>query len=122
VTESGQAARAAKQATQTIPIVMAVGSDPVAAGLVASLARPGGNVTGLALQLSGLSGKRLELLKEVAPPDHSGGRPLECDEPRPCGLFGGDRGHRESRRAQLSTDRHTNPRLNRRYVEQVAPH
>src|SRR5262249_415285 len=66
VTEIGQAARVAKQATQTIPIVMAVGSDPVAAGLVASLARPGGNITGLTLQLSGLSGKRLELLKEVA--------------------------------------------------------
>jgi putative ABC transport system substrate-binding protein len=67
VIQSTQAALAAKQATQTIPIVMAQGGDPVAAGLVASLARPGGNVTGLSLQLSELSGKRLQLLKEVAP-------------------------------------------------------
>ncbi len=67
VIQSTQAALAAKNATQTIPIVMAVTGDPVAAGLVASLARPGGNVTGLSLQLTELSGKRLQLLKEVAP-------------------------------------------------------
>jgi putative tryptophan/tyrosine transport system substrate-binding protein len=59
--------RAAKQATQTIPIVMAVTPDPVAAGLVDSLARPGGNVTGLTSLARDLSGKRLELLMEIVP-------------------------------------------------------
>jgi putative ABC transport system substrate-binding protein len=58
----------AKQATTTIPIVMAgTGTDPVAAGFVASLARPGGNITGLSLLATELDGKRLELLKEVVP-------------------------------------------------------
>jgi putative ABC transport system substrate-binding protein len=60
--------RAAREATSTIPIVMGQsGVDPIAAGLVASLARPGGNVTGLAALSKGLSQKRLELLKEAAP-------------------------------------------------------
>jgi putative ABC transport system substrate-binding protein len=58
---------AAKQATSVIPIVFATAGDPVDAGLVASLARPGGNVTGLALQSTELTGKRLELLREVLP-------------------------------------------------------
>jgi len=61
------AIRAAKQTTKTIPIVMVTNFDPVAFGLVASLARPGGNVTGLTLLTRDLSGKRLELLKEVVP-------------------------------------------------------
>jgi ABC-type uncharacterized transport system substrate-binding protein len=59
--------RAAKEATTTIPIVMIEGSDPVASGLVASLARPGGNITGLATLRPELIGKRLEILKEVVP-------------------------------------------------------
>jgi len=58
---------AAKQQTQTIPIVMAVSSDPLGTGFVSSLARPGGNVTGLSNIAPQLSGKRLELLKEAVP-------------------------------------------------------
>ena len=61
------AIRAAKQATKTIPIVMVTNFDPVAFGLVASMARPGGNLTGLTLLTRDLSGKRLELLKEIIP-------------------------------------------------------
>jgi putative ABC transport system substrate-binding protein len=59
------AIRAAKQATKTIPIVMVTGLDPVANGLVDSLARPGGNITGVATNTQDLNAKRLELLKEV---------------------------------------------------------
>ena len=59
--------REAKQATKTIPIVMVTGDDPVATGLVDSLARPGGNITGLTRLTRDLSGKRLELFKEVVP-------------------------------------------------------
>ena len=61
------AAQVAKRATTTIPIVMGTSADPVGTELVASLARPGGNVTGLSTLGSDLSGKRLELLKEVVP-------------------------------------------------------
>ena len=67
VTGGPPAPEAAKQATGTIPIVFAVGGDPVAVGLIASLARPGGNITGLASISGELVGKQLELLKEVAP-------------------------------------------------------
>jgi putative ABC transport system substrate-binding protein len=63
----GAAVPAAKQATSIIPIVFAVANDPVGRGLVASLARPGGNVTGLSIQSTDLAGKRLELLREVLP-------------------------------------------------------
>jgi len=61
------AALAAKHATRTIPIVMAVSFDPVRDGLVTSLARPGGNITGLSIMVSDLTGKRLELLTEAVP-------------------------------------------------------
>src|SRR5262245_6075087 len=59
--------RAAKAATSTIPIVMALDPDPVGNGFVASLARPGGNITGLSIVAPELSGKRMELLKEILP-------------------------------------------------------
>jgi ABC-type uncharacterized transport system substrate-binding protein len=59
--------RAAKQASKTIPIVMVTTADPVATGLVDSLAHPGGNITGVTLLTRDLTGKRLELLKEVVP-------------------------------------------------------
>jgi ABC-type uncharacterized transport system substrate-binding protein len=67
VVNSVASASAAKSATTTIPIVMAAGSDPVAAGLIASLARPGGNVTGLSGLASELNTKRLEILKDTVP-------------------------------------------------------
>jgi putative tryptophan/tyrosine transport system substrate-binding protein len=63
----GSAVPSVRQATATIPIVFAVGIDPVGSGLVASLAKPGGNVTGLSLQAAHLAGKRIELLREVVP-------------------------------------------------------
>ena len=67
VAPASPATQAAKQATETIPIVMVNVADPVATGFVASLARPGGNITGLSLMLPELVGKQLELLKEVVP-------------------------------------------------------
>ena len=63
----GSAAAAAQQVTSTIPIVFAIAVDPVGTGMVASLARPGGNVTGLSTQTTELASKRLELLREVFP-------------------------------------------------------
>ena len=63
----GTAVAAAKQATSTIPIVFAIAVDPVGSGMVASLARPGGNATGLSVQSTELAGKRIELLREVLP-------------------------------------------------------
>ena len=67
LTAGPRATRAAKQATGTIPIVMAFDSDPVRNGFVASLARPGGNITGLSSLAPEISGKQLELLKEIIP-------------------------------------------------------
>ena len=63
----GSAVPTVKQATTVIPIVFAVGIDPVGSGLVANLAKPGGNVTGLSLQATNLAGKRIEFLREVLP-------------------------------------------------------
>jgi putative ABC transport system substrate-binding protein len=67
VTSGTPAVMASKQATSVIPIVFATAGDPVGSGLVASLARPGGNVTGLATLVADLAGKRLELLREIVP-------------------------------------------------------
>ncbi len=67
VTAGASTTRAAMKATTTIPIVIAQHSDPVGAGFVASLARPGGNITGLSTLAPAISGKQLELLKEIGP-------------------------------------------------------
>jgi ABC-type uncharacterized transport system substrate-binding protein len=67
IVTGGNAAVAAKQASSVVPIVFALVDDPVGMGLIASLARPGGNVTGLSMQSTDLAGKRLALLREVVP-------------------------------------------------------
>jgi putative ABC transport system substrate-binding protein len=67
VTAGSSATRSAKAATVTIPVVMAQDGDPVVNGFVASLARPGGNITGLSTLTPEINGKRLELLKEIVP-------------------------------------------------------
>jgi putative tryptophan/tyrosine transport system substrate-binding protein len=67
IVTGGSAALAAKQATSEIPIVFVLGADPLGAGLVKSLSRPGGNVTGLSVQSNDIVGKRLELLHEAIP-------------------------------------------------------
>jgi putative ABC transport system substrate-binding protein len=79
--------RAAKEKTTTIPIVMVVTVDPVAAGLVDSLARPGGNITGVATLRRELSGKRLELLKEVIPGISRVGILWDANAPAPIIAF-----------------------------------
>jgi putative ABC transport system substrate-binding protein len=67
IVTTGAALLAAKQAASTIPAVFAIAADPVGSGLVASLAQPGGNITGLSLQQADAAGKRLEMLREVLP-------------------------------------------------------
>jgi putative ABC transport system substrate-binding protein len=67
IVTSGTPVPTVKQATAVIPIVFAISIDPVGGGLIASLARPGGNVTGLSVQQADIAGKRLELLREVVP-------------------------------------------------------
>ena len=90
--------QSAKRATKTIPIIMAQEADPVGSGLVASLARPGGNITGLATLAPELSGKQLELLKEIVPalsriavlesPGNSGNAPSLRETERAGRAFG----------------------------------
>jgi ABC-type uncharacterized transport system substrate-binding protein len=67
VADTTPATQAARRATSTIPIIMAIVADPVGSGLVANLSQPGGNVTGLSIMLAELSAKRLQLLKEAMP-------------------------------------------------------
>ena len=81
VTAGAAATRAAKEATITIPIVMAQDNDPVGNGFVASLARPGGNITGLSTLAPEISGKRLELLKEIVPEALPRGRLRDFNHP-----------------------------------------
>ena len=81
VTTNPTAIRAAKQATKTIPIVMVITQDPVATGIIDSLAQPGANVTGLSLLIRDLSGKRLELLQEIVPKISTVGILLAADSP-----------------------------------------
>ena len=78
LTYGTQAVVATKQVTAVIPIVFALPGDPVGTGLVASLARPGGNVTGLSSQTSDLATKRLELLREIVPGLRRTGDPGQC--------------------------------------------
>jgi putative ABC transport system substrate-binding protein len=80
------AIRAAKQATRTIPIVMILSVDPVGNGIVASLARPGGNITGLTRLTRELNGKRLELLKEMLPKIARVGLVRDASAPSSSGL------------------------------------
>jgi putative ABC transport system substrate-binding protein len=65
IVTAGAAGLAVKRATSSIPVVLAIANDPVGSGLVANLARPGGNITGLSLQTPDLAGKRIELLREL---------------------------------------------------------
>ena len=93
VVSSTLTALAAKQATSTVPIVMTVPSDPVAVGLVASLSRPGGNVTGLSFVGTEIAGKQVELLKALLPglasisvlvnPTNASHAPRTRETPRP---------------------------------------
>jgi ABC-type uncharacterized transport system substrate-binding protein len=80
----GSAVPTLKQATADIPIVFAVAIDPVGNGLVASLARPGGNVTGLSIQAADLAGKRLQLLREVVPQLHRLASMFDVGNPQPA--------------------------------------
>jgi putative ABC transport system substrate-binding protein len=87
-------ALAAKEATTTIPIVFTIVGDPVASGVVASLARPGGNVTGMSGQVTEIGGKRLQLVQEASPA-RSSWRSFSTPPPRtrcsPCTSFGAPR-------------------------------
>jgi putative ABC transport system substrate-binding protein len=99
VTRASPATRAAKGATSAIPIVMVTGVDPVREGFVRSLARPGGNITGVTFLTSELSAKRLELLKEVLPKLQRVAVLVRTQDPQ---RFAGDRETEETKRAAQS--------------------
>jgi len=84
--QSSPALAAMLQATRTIPIVFALIADPVGAGYVDSLAHPGGNATGFTVFEYSIGGKWLELLKEIAPHNTSGGSSRTCRGGRPCAV------------------------------------
>ena len=100
VVESTVAALATKRATSTIPIVMAAVADPVGSGLVASLAQPGGNITGLSMMTTDLSAKRLELLKASDAPSNAGGGTME-----PADTLASPRARRHQARGTVVVDR-----------------
>ena len=104
ITGGPPSTRAAKQATVTIPIVTAQYPDPVGDGLVVSLARPGGNITGLATLAPEISGKLLELLKEIVP---SGGRARDFDPAGQHTIVKRDGTCRTGVRGESSISRHT---------------
>jgi putative tryptophan/tyrosine transport system substrate-binding protein len=91
---------AAKAATQTIPIVFAIGTDPVAMGLVASLSHPGNNLTGVAAQQIALTAKRLELLHELVPTASS--IAMLVNPGNPSGIVEADAKEAQRRRALLA--------------------
>src|SRR5712691_9860545 len=80
-------ARAAKAATSTIPIVSVIGGNPVATGLIASLARPGGNLTGVSFLTAELNPKRLELLSELVPQARAIGLLVNPNNPQTEGVM-----------------------------------
>ena len=84
IVTSGAAGPAVKQATSTIPIVFGLANDPVGEGLVTSLRRPGGNITGLSLQAPDLAGKRLGLLHEIFPDVRRLAILVDITYPLPC--------------------------------------
>jgi putative ABC transport system substrate-binding protein len=87
VSSSQPGTRAAKEATQTIPVVMVASFDPVETGIIGSLARPGGNITGVARLQRELGGKRVELLKETVPQISRVGVLWNTDSPGPRQAF-----------------------------------
>ena len=118
VVSAGPTALAAKRATTTIPIVMTSAPDPVGAGLVASLARPGGNVTGLSSLSAELNTKRLEILKDAVPklarvgllrtPEAQADPPTERDQACGSGTEAKIGGDRDSTRPQRFRERLSN--------------
>jgi putative ABC transport system substrate-binding protein len=105
VTRGTPAARAAKAATTTVPIVMAAIGEPLGVGVVASLARPGGNVTGLSAFVTELSGKRIELLKETFPSVSTVGFLNNLGNPVAPPPWGGDQSRRVDASARGRTVR-----------------